>query len=725
MTDEPNTCALPGCSETIEQPDGGGPPRRYCTPAHRAAARKQRHLAAHNNAEPEVPTVAAPAALTVPVTADATPEAVPPPPRSVSPWSAAASWVITPTPPPPPKPEHPRPENRFAARSAGERKAAASLLRKRAVASVAVASLIAGGGGYLLTSTPVPVTPQAQPPSVPPPTANADQWVAHAEIVLASINKQLDIVALTEASWTRLPEHQRSGQPGALRALQERKALLEQQRVTLQSQIGAFRNLSDVTTDLAAAQGQLDAVERALRTAPEQTSSLDQAEAVRNLAAQRDLHLQQRDYNMQELATLRSGVQEALAAPLPDETDQTTPIVERVLALMDHRPDPRPQAEAREQAPAIAPRRESTREERQTISSTAPPDPSRPAGGLVVAQRVDRGQDGNATESRGRTSGAVTNGAVTNEAVTNGAVTNGAVTNAVRTSGAVIRTAGHVVDTAEKAATNGQSNDDDRSERSEERVRPVSKVVNTVSDLVLGRSDDQRSSSSSNADSSRRSGSVGKSERGGSADPGSQADRRQETQQSAGGDRKVSSTSKPRGKAERAKAAAKAAADRAVAGVLAPAKERGSKAGTTAPGVKSRSGTSTASRNDRGTAAGSTGEGRTSTRATNPGSASHQNTSSKAKDRTSDGSKAGATTPTGSDSGSRPTGKKTRINSSDSGGDTATGKKTTRTNSSDAGSSKGGSSKASGSKGDSSKGDSSKPGSSKSDSSKPSSSSRG
>jgi hypothetical protein len=702
MTDEPNTCALPGCGETIEQPDGGGPPRRYCTPAHRAAARKQRHLAAHNDAAPEAPTVAAPAALTVPVTSDPTPEPAPSPPPSVSPWSAAASWLITPTPPPPPKPERPRPENRRAARSAGERKAVASLLRTRAVASVAVASLIAGGGGYLLTNTPVPVTPQAQPPSVPPPTANADQWVARAEVVLASINKQLDTVALTEASWTRLPEHQRSGQPAALRALEERKALLEQQRVTLQSQIGAFRNLSDVTTDLAAAQGQLDAVERALRTAPEQTSSPDQVEALRNLAAQRDLHLQQRDYNMRELATLRSGVQESVAAPLPDETDQTTPIVERVLALIDHRPDPRPRAEARQQAPAIPPRRESTREERQTISSTAPPDPSRPAGGLVVAQRVDRGQDGNTAENTGRTSGAVTNVAMTN---------------AVRTSGAVMRTGGHVVDTAEKAATNGQSNDADRSERSEEPVRPVSKVVNTVTDSVLG-SHGRRSSSSSNADSSRRSG-----------DSGSQAHRHQETQQSAGGHRKAGSTSKPRGKAERATAAAKAVADRAVAGVLAPAKERGSKAGTTAPGAKRRSGTSTASRNDRGRAAGSTGDGRKITRTTEPGSASHKSTSGKAKDRTADGSKAGATKPTSSEIGSRPTGKKTRINSSDSGG-SGTGKKTTRTNSSDTGSTKSTSGKGDSSKGDSSKaggskGDSSKPSSSKSDSSKAGSSSRG
>src|SRR5690606_17194843 len=41
----PTTCALPGCDVVIEQSDSGGPPRRYCSSAHRAAARKQRQVA--------------------------------------------------------------------------------------------------------------------------------------------------------------------------------------------------------------------------------------------------------------------------------------------------------------------------------------------------------------------------------------------------------------------------------------------------------------------------------------------------------------------------------------------------------------------------------------------------------------------------------------------------------------------------------------------------------
>ena len=43
--DPPLQCALPGCTATVEQPDDGRPPRLYCSPAHRAAARNMRHTA--------------------------------------------------------------------------------------------------------------------------------------------------------------------------------------------------------------------------------------------------------------------------------------------------------------------------------------------------------------------------------------------------------------------------------------------------------------------------------------------------------------------------------------------------------------------------------------------------------------------------------------------------------------------------------------------------------
>jgi peptidoglycan/xylan/chitin deacetylase (PgdA/CDA1 family) len=45
VDDNARRCALPGCNEVIEDIPGR-PPRRYCTAAHRAAARQARRAAA-------------------------------------------------------------------------------------------------------------------------------------------------------------------------------------------------------------------------------------------------------------------------------------------------------------------------------------------------------------------------------------------------------------------------------------------------------------------------------------------------------------------------------------------------------------------------------------------------------------------------------------------------------------------------------------------------------
>ena len=668
MTEEPTACALPGCSAPIEQPEDGGPPRRYCSPAHRAAARKLRHVAAQAGTEEACP--AAPAALTAPTapaeataTATAADEPLPRSRPSAKPWSAAASWLITPTPPPPPRPVRPAGENRGTARSTGERKRATVLLRQRAVAGIAVASLIAGGGGYLLTQTPAPVAPPP-PPAAPQPSVDPAQWAARAEIVLASINKQLDTVAVTEASWNRLPEAQRAGQPAALQALQERKALLEQQRATLQSQIGAFRSLPDVTTDLTTAQAQLDAVERALRTAPSEPASPDQAETIRTLAAQRDVHRQQRDYNSQELEVLRHGVDEAVTAPLPDASDRTTSLAQQVIALIERRPDPKPRAQKPQQELAIAPRRESTREERHTVSSTAPPDPSRPkADGrsttdLAVALRGGRGAGDGAQ------------GGATNVAAS-----------AVRTGGAVVRTADDVVDTARQVVTGRsdsarersagrQSGSEDRAEQSSERVRPVSNVVSTVTGSLLGRSGERRSSPESG--SSKRSKPVSKAERSRSGDSGtptsasaSRSDRQQASGRPTAG-KQQQQESTPRGKAERLKDRVGATLGNA-GRVLDPAQARGdsSEGKSGSEGARTGSGRSA-----------SKGEGRgTDTRNAGTGSRSGTSTDSSSTGRTKSPAKPSST----SKSGGSTAGSKKSSTTTSPGTKTARNKKSTKT----------------------------------------------
>ncbi|MBW3615893.1 MAG: hypothetical protein KY439_11395, partial [Actinobacteria bacterium] len=46
MDDDTRQCALPGCSAPIESAPGR-PERRYCSAAHRAAARQARRASAH------------------------------------------------------------------------------------------------------------------------------------------------------------------------------------------------------------------------------------------------------------------------------------------------------------------------------------------------------------------------------------------------------------------------------------------------------------------------------------------------------------------------------------------------------------------------------------------------------------------------------------------------------------------------------------------------------
>src|SRR5690348_12586215 len=41
-SDDGVPCALPGCTEIVHQPPGGGPRRRYCSDAHRSAAARLR-----------------------------------------------------------------------------------------------------------------------------------------------------------------------------------------------------------------------------------------------------------------------------------------------------------------------------------------------------------------------------------------------------------------------------------------------------------------------------------------------------------------------------------------------------------------------------------------------------------------------------------------------------------------------------------------------------------
>src|SRR5690606_14937005 len=201
----------------------------------------------------------------------------------------------------------------------------------------------------------------------------------------------------------------RAQEPAAIQALKERKALLEQQRATLVSQLEAFRALPERTAELTEAQAQLDAVERTLEESTTTAASPDYQEALRQLESQREMRRQQRDHAAKALTDLRNGVEQALSSPLPENKDETTPIVERVKAVIEGKPDPAQKDDDQQHKPAdkgdpvTGPRREDGDEGRGDVGTTAPPDPDRPStpdilaaagGGPSSDGRADAGSDG-------------------------------------------------------------------------------------------------------------------------------------------------------------------------------------------------------------------------------------------------------------------------------------------------------------------------------------------
>src|SRR5918992_2522072 len=170
MTDGPQQCALPGCTEIVEQPEDGGPRRLYCSPAHRAIARRMRHAA---RVEPAATQPASNGAdLTQPVSAErAEPDRNDP--AASEPPAALAAPSQEPEPTPEPErdgtlaaaatvtsPAGPgrmvrvitskRVKKQRPTRTAADIKNAAAKMRRRAVASVAIASLVAGGASYMV-----------------------------------------------------------------------------------------------------------------------------------------------------------------------------------------------------------------------------------------------------------------------------------------------------------------------------------------------------------------------------------------------------------------------------------------------------------------------------------------------------------------------------------------------------------------------------------------------
>ena len=356
MDDGGRRCALPGCDQAIATTDGR-PERRYCTAAHRAAARQARR-AALQTGQRDRPD---PLAETLP-------------------------WLREPADPARPTAEVAAPTEATAAEPAPATRTAASGPRDRrrppgprgrALAMLGVAGILAGG--YAATDT--QPEPSPAPVRATPEGETADAWAQRATVALTSVNRELDVLEQADEAWRQLPESRRAVVPPPIAALEERRSVLQRRRTTLQSQLDAYRSLRRAQQELAVSEQQLRAVEKALVDAPpERRRSAEQEAAIAALDEQRDLRLRRRDAQRAELASLQEGVSNATRAPLPDDGEATAKVSQDVREIVrnDGTTPSRPVDSSPPRPDVVAGREEEDGKPREEVGTSGPPDPRGP-----------------------------------------------------------------------------------------------------------------------------------------------------------------------------------------------------------------------------------------------------------------------------------------------------------------------------------------------------------
>ncbi|MHA6796510.1 hypothetical protein ACVGVM_23815 [Pseudonocardia bannensis] len=368
-------CALPGCEVVIEAIPGR-PERRYCTAAHRSAARQARRASVQSDGDARL--------------ADALPwlrEPGDPMPRPGVPAGPAGRGRPVPAPAP-----AARTSRRPVLRRRNPRPDAPAPRRRRALAVFGAAGVLVGG--YAITAS-EPVAPPAVPVQAAPEERTEEQWAARAQVALSSVNRQLDTIAQAEESWNRVPQSRRAGAPPApVRELQDRKALLERRKATLQSQLAAYRTLERSADDLKLVEQYLASVEKAIRDLPpEALRSPEQAADIAALYEERDVLIRRRDARRQELQSLTEGVQNATRTALPNDTHRTTEVSNEVLALAAN-PDggPKPGDSVLSRRPdAVGGRDEEHNRPRAEVGTSGPPDPRGPRD-ETAERRGERGE---------------------------------------------------------------------------------------------------------------------------------------------------------------------------------------------------------------------------------------------------------------------------------------------------------------------------------------------
>ena len=361
-------CALPGCDEVVTSLPGR-PERRFCSPGHRESARQTRREAnrlaravvgtAEGEPAPVGVAVVAAAPTGVVVAAAGTPVVGPAAPVAERSLLLPRTGSL---------PARSRPSADVPPRR--ERR------HRRAIAVLGAAGALVAG--YCITASGPDVA--ATHPSVLalPELADERSWAAQAEVVLASVDDQLDDVAVAESQWHALPEQVRERRAATYVALLRRKAYLETQKTLLQTQLGTYRSLTRAGDELRQAQQQLAYIERELAIAIDPARRTPaQAALVAALEDNRRALERRRDAKQDEMRALSTDVASAARVPLLDDPDATRRATADVRRIVADPTSPSPHDVTDDRRPEAVPGRPAQRDGMPSVEvgTGAPPDP--------------------------------------------------------------------------------------------------------------------------------------------------------------------------------------------------------------------------------------------------------------------------------------------------------------------------------------------------------------
>ncbi|WP_132975244.1 hypothetical protein [Pseudonocardia dioxanivorans] len=248
--------------------------------------------------------------------------------------------------------------------------------------------------GYGLTASSPDIGATSPSVLAVPQLSGEREWADRAQVVLASVDSQLDVIAKAESEWYAVPASLRATRADALDRLLRRKAYLETQRTLLQAQLATYKSLTSANDDLRRTEQQLAYIRRELDIATDPARRTPaQAALVAALEENRRTLERRRDAKRAEVQGLSGDVAGAATVPLVDDpalTDRAAAEVRRVVE--DPTAPPPHRTGGADQRPDAVSGRGQHREGSPVpeAGTGAPPDPGR-ASDDVSALAASRG----------------------------------------------------------------------------------------------------------------------------------------------------------------------------------------------------------------------------------------------------------------------------------------------------------------------------------------------